>query len=133
MFTFWKLYRLISFTYLLVFIFNRAGREYGVGIFKKARLVFRILRNYKKYNPLSTWQQHLLLVEEILRVPKSLKGDVVECGCFDGSTTVTLSIACGLTNRRLFVCDSFEGIPLPKDEEQFTVHCDTSDYYFWED
>jgi O-methyltransferase len=127
-----RLYNVFSLSYCIVFIVNGAGKEYGIGPVKKLFLAVKILRNYRKYNPLSTWQQHLLLFEEILSIPRSVKGDVVECGCFDGSTTIPLSIACGLTNRRLFVCDSFEGIPVPKDDEKFTIHGASVDYYIWE-
>jgi len=128
-----KLFRVLSFLYCLVFAANHSGSEYGIGPLKKLWLAIRILRNHKKYNPLSTWQQHLLLVEEILSVPKSVAGDVVECGCFDGSTTVSLSIACAMTNRRLFVCDSFEGIPSPRDDEKYVIHGESDDYYIWEE
>ncbi len=128
-----RLYRLYSFSYCILFILNRAGREYGIGPVKKLLLTIKVLRNHRKYNPLSTWQQHLLLVEEILSVPKSVKGDVVECGCFDGSTTVSMSLACAMTNRRLFVCDSFEGIPEPKADEKFVIHGASVDYYIWEE
>ncbi len=128
----YKLYRIFSFTQCFMFIASGAGREYGIGPIKRLLITIKILREHKKYNPLSTFQQHLLLIEEILSVPKSVKGDVVECGCFDGSTTVSMSIACAMTNRRLLVCDSFEGIPAPKDEEKYTIHCASTDYYFWE-
>ncbi|MDH3582998.1 MAG: TylF/MycF family methyltransferase, partial [Phycisphaerae bacterium] len=46
-----------------------------------------------------------------LSIPRSMEGDVVECGCFKGSSTSSLSLACALTGRRLLVCDSFEGLP----------------------
>jgi O-methyltransferase len=128
-----KLFRIFSYLYCLIFIINNSGREYGIGHFKKLRVVIRVLRSYQKYNPLSTWQQHLLLVEEIFNIPKSLEGDIVECGCFDGSSTIPLSIACGMTNRRLFVCDSFEGIPAPQEDEQYTIHMAAINYYKWEE
>ncbi len=127
------LFRMFSFAYCFIFIINSAGRQYGVGPLKKLSLTIRVLRNHKKFNPLSTWQQHLLLVEEILSIPRSVRGDIVECGCFDGSSTVSLSIACGLTGRRLFVCDSFEGIPPPRDDEKITIHGASVDYYIWEE
>jgi len=127
------LYGFFSYSYCLIFIANKAGKEYGISHLKKLILAIRIIRNHKKLNSLTTWQQHLLLVEEILRVPKSLKGDIVECGCYNGASTVNLSIACALTNRQLIVCDSFEGLPNPRDDEKYAIHSDSIDYYVWEE
>ena len=81
---------------------------------------------------LSGWQQHLLLVEEILSIPKELQGVVVECGCYDGSSTANLSLACALTNRHLIVCDSFEGLPSVIEDEKYAIHGKSTDYYKWE-
>lgn len=121
---------------ILRFAANRVGVEYGVGPLKKLRLARGIMRNNSRVKSLSSWQQHLVLVEEILRVPRSVKGDVVECGCFNGATTVNLSLACALTERRLFVCDSFEGLPPPEPGEEYDINADTARYrryYRWEE
>lgn len=40
-----------------------------------------------------------------------IDGPIVECGCAQGGSTAKLSILAKETNRRLFVCDSFEGMP----------------------
>jgi hypothetical protein len=127
------LYGFFSYSYCLIFIANKAGKEYGISHLKKLKIATRIIRNHNKSNALTTWQQHLLLVEEILRVPKSLKGDIVECGCYDGASTVNLSLACALTNRRLIVCDSFEGLPSPRDDEKYAIHSHSDNYYIWEE
>lgn len=115
------------------FVATKVGREYGITRLQKLKLARRIIKNHRKTKSLTTWQQHLLLVEEIFRVPKSLKGDIVECGCYSGASTVNLSLACALTNRRLIVCDSFEGLPTPKDDEKYEVRPHSIDYYVWEE
>lgn len=115
------------------FIGNAAGKEYGVGHLQKMRLTAKVIRNRRRLRTLSSWQQHILLIEEILRVPKSLRGDVVECGCFDGSSTVSLSLACALTHRWLIVCDSFEGLPTVKEEEKYDIQANSREYYAWEE
>ena len=114
------------------FVANDAGRVSGVSRFQKLRLAFRILNNYFRVRSLSTPAQHFLLAEEILRIPKTLKGEVVECGCYNGSSTISLSLACALTDRRLVVCDSFEGLPEPENEERSEIHAESKDYYVWE-
>ena len=130
-----RLYSLPSNLYLILkFIANNIGREYGINHLQKLRLARRIIKNNEKIKSLTSWQQHVLLVEEIFRLPKSLKGDVVECGCYEGASSVNLSLACALTNRRLIVCDSFEGLPKPKDDEKYEINAGSSaDYYIWEE
>ncbi|MFZ0817544.1 MAG: TylF/MycF/NovP-related O-methyltransferase, partial [Candidatus Sulfotelmatobacter sp.] len=44
-----------------------------------------------------------------LRVP----GTIVECGTYQGASAIAISLACALTGRRLYVFDSFEGLPEP--------------------
>lgn len=123
-----------DFYVLLKFVANSAGREYGITHLQKTNLARRIIQNNKRIKSFSTWQQHLVLVEEILRVPKPLEGDVVECGCYGGASTANLSLACALTNRRLIVCDSFEGLPKPKDSEKYEINAGSiDDYYIWEE
>ncbi len=82
---------------------------------------------------LTTLQQQLVLVTEILSLPEGLRGDVVECGCYDAGSSVGLSLACSLTGRRLFICDSFEGLPEPEEEEVYEIHSDSPQFYVWEE
>ncbi len=43
------------------------------------------------------------------------EGPIVECGCFRGGSTAKLSLLAERTGRRLYVCDSFSGLPEAKD------------------
>ncbi len=97
--------------YAQFFLRSECGREYGAGLTEKLRLVRRIRRNVRRIASATGWLEHLLLVGRVLSLPRELKGDVIECGCFKGSSTSSLSLACRLTGRALIVCDSFEGLP----------------------
>jgi len=89
-----KLIKTINYIYLFgKFVFNQTGKEYGISRGQKLQLAKKIIKNKEKVNSLSDPIQHLLLAEEIFRVPKSLKGDIVECGCYDGASTISLSLA----------------------------------------
>ncbi len=121
--------RLVS-ALLIRFVLSSSGREFGVSRFQKLRMAFRVMRNNWKLMPLSTTRQHLIMMEQILKLPKSAPGDVVECGCYNGASTANLSMACSATKRRLFVCDSFEGLPAPRDEEQIAI-VNQSSYKKW--
>jgi O-methyltransferase len=50
-----------------------------------------------------------------LRVPSRVTGCVVEAGCFKGSSTAKFSLGALAAGRKLFVFDSFEGIPAHKE------------------
>lgn len=50
-----------------------------------------------------------------------IDGPIVECGCGQGGSTAKLSILAKETNRKLFVCDSFKGMPpLPNGMKELT-------------
>lgn len=128
-----KIFRFFSsLLWLVEFVMNHNGREYGITKTDKLKLSIRIIQNTKKVKSLSTWRQHLVLVDEIFNIPKSLVGAIVECGCYNGASTVNLSLACALTGRELIVCDSFEGLPEPRREEKYDIHAFSTDYYVWE-
>ena len=48
-------------------------------------------------------------------------GPIVECGCFKGGSAAKLSILAEKTSRKLYVCDSFQGLPDPDDKSE--LHC----------
>lgn len=114
-------------------VLGRSGRDHGVGRLAKQRLVSRLFRRFGGIVSLTTVQQQLVLVMDILRIPPSIAGDVVECGCYQGGSTIALSLACGLVGRRLFVCDTFSGLPKPREEEAVDVHPKRGTYYQWEE
>ncbi|MGA2159121.1 MAG: TylF/MycF/NovP-related O-methyltransferase [Dehalococcoidia bacterium] len=47
----------------------------------------------------------------ILKLSPTVEGDIVECGAYNGGGTCKLSFIAKITNRKLIVCDSFEGLP----------------------
>lgn len=48
-------------------------------------------------------------------------GPIVECGCFAGGSSAKLSILAKLTGRKLYVCDSFEGLPAADNTGDFNL------------
>jgi O-methyltransferase len=65
-----------------------------------------------------THAEAVAIVTEILRVPASTPGVVLEAGCFKGGSTAKLSLATRLVGRKLLVYDSFEGLPDVKEIEK---------------
>src|SRR6266567_2092263 len=42
----------------------------------------------------------------------TIEGDLVECGCYLGGSSAKLSLVAAALGRRLWVCDSFQGLPV---------------------
>ena len=116
----------------LKFVLGAAGRGSGVGRSAKLRLLLQLLRNRAKVPSLTSLQQQLVLVRDIVGMPPAVPGAVVECGCYAGGSTIALSLACGLVHRKLFVCDSFTGLPAPRGDESLDVHPLFGTYYQWQ-
>jgi O-methyltransferase len=125
--------RLAALPSLLVFLLDAdVGREYGVGPAKKLRLIVRFARNARLVHTLSRVREHVELAGAILRIPRQVEGDIVECGCYLGGSSVNLSHACALAGRRLVICDSFEGLPEPSayDRAHINLHSGLTDEYY---
>lgn len=84
---FGKIYQLINESLVILrFSINSAGKHYGIGFFRKLQIARKFRRNVKMVKTLSSWQQHLIIAEEILNIDPKVPGDVVECGCFNGGS-----------------------------------------------
>lgn len=58
----------------------------------------------------------LLLAEALLTLPAP--GPVMELGCFKGGMSAKLSRVAEATGRKLYLCDSFEGLPAPQEHDR---------------
>lgn len=104
--------------FLSSFLSREVGKEYSVGLTDKIQLLVKIWRNTRRIPGETSWREHILMAENILRIPVSTEGVVVECGCFKGASSASLSLACSLANRRLVIFDSFQGLPEPSDADK---------------
>lgn len=93
------------------FINGSYGSQYGITKKDKENLIKQIYDQRDHVQYATPAVNHVVLVREVLSIPKETKGAVIECGAFKGSTSVSLSLACRMTGRKLLVCDSFEGLP----------------------
>jgi O-methyltransferase len=62
-----------------------------------------------------------VLVAAILDIPSSVNGCIVEAGCFKGGSTAKLSLAAKLAKRKLYVFDSFAGLPQNREDHDRTI------------
>lgn len=80
----------------------------------KSVLLIRIVRNRLRVTSATGFVEQLAMISALLRLPASVEGSVVECGCYLGGSTTNLSLAAKLVGRKLYVFDSFRGLPEPK-------------------
>ena len=123
--TFYKIYtkiiKIIAIPSCLAYFFKKdVGRDYGVGFITKLKVILRFRKNSKSITSATSWREHLFIAAEILKIPSSVKGDVIECGCYKGGSSANLSLICDIVGRKLVLCDSFEGLPAL--EEPDRVH-----------
>ncbi len=97
------------------------GKDYGISFFKKLILMFKMIRSHNKITTASKFLEHITMVTNILKTPKSIEGCIVECGCYKGGSTSILSLAAGLCNRQLEIFDSFAGLPEPSEYDKMHI------------
>lgn len=85
-------------------------------------LLKRFARIQKKITCGHSPFQFVLMAEYILDLDVS--GPIVECGCYKGGSTAKLALLAKHTQRKLYVFDSFQGLPEPKDEKEAYVKQD---------
>lgn len=109
--------------------FIREGRSESDRSFRKF-----MIRRFKQIqenvdSPHSPFQ-HVLIAKHLFDL--DVEGPIVECGAFKGSSTAQLSIIAEKTGRRLYVYDSFEGLPEPilPGENVLSIHNSHLTYTF---
>lgn len=124
--TFYHLYKnileLAAVPVLFAYFFRpEVGKEYHIGFRDKIRLLHSFRRTTTHVETASSWQEHAYMAAKILQIPASQKGDIIECGSYKGGSTANLSLVCALTDRKLYVYDSFEGLPEPRADDAVHV------------
>ncbi|MHA1267687.1 MAG: TylF/MycF/NovP-related O-methyltransferase [Candidatus Helarchaeota archaeon] len=82
-------------------------------IYKKFNKTNPMRINKKDYKCIQSSPQELLYIARTLYILHSygIKGDVIECGCFKGFSACCLSWVCDFLGKKLYVADSFQGLP----------------------
>jgi len=117
---FWKKFVMVlSIPIILSEYFAPAtGSDYSAGFFTKLKLAYRMASNRRKISTASHFLEHLIMATQILKVPRTVQGCVVECGSYKGGSAANLSLVCALCERRLEVFDSFQGLPAPSNTDK---------------
>ena len=84
---------------------------YRISLLKKYRLGLTMFLNKLRIPTGTSYKAHLAMALKILETPPDVPGDIVECGTWKGGSAANLSLICKLTDRKLKIFDSFEGLP----------------------
>ncbi|MHB1033409.1 MAG: class I SAM-dependent methyltransferase [Pirellulales bacterium] len=101
------------------FVEGEFGEEYGVTKRDRRRLVSSFHRNCRNIDSAARPEIHTVLAMDLLSLPRHISGDVIECGAAKGATAASLSLLCRITERRLLICDSFEGLKVQRNIRKF--------------
>ena len=94
------------------FIFNpKIGNKYDLTTHDKKNIVKRLKYAVSKIDSATDINIHYTLIKKILELSPKKKSYIVECGVYKGATSIALSIGAKITNRKLILYDSFEGLP----------------------
>lgn len=118
-----KIHYVLTVPISILFILNSTTIHpaYKMSWFRKYSLGFRMFFNKLRVQTGTSYKGHLAMAMKILETPPEVLGDIVECGTWKGGSAVNLSLICKITNRKLKIFDSFEGLPegLPVDRQGF--------------
>lgn len=95
----------------------RVRGEYNMPYRKRIWLGVRFWYNHSRVTSGTSWRAHLVMAMKMLELPRDMPGDIVECGCWQGGSTVNPSLICAVTGRKLRVFDSLEGLPPPEEDD----------------
>ena len=98
------------------FIYSDIGKKYNLSNQDKSKIVRRIQNALGKLNSATSIDVQLEIGKKILELDVNKVNYIVECGCFQGASSVALSIFAKIVDRKLIIYDSFQGLPIDEDK-----------------
>lgn len=121
-----KLYNPIIFD----FIFSPIGKKYGLTKKKRIILLKKFIKIIENIDSGTSLETHITLAKYLLSLPKSKNEFVVECGCFKGASSCSISLVCKIIKKKLIIYDSFDGLPfVSKNNKTFYPHLKVTERY----
>jgi O-methyltransferase len=115
-----KLYYVLTVPLAIFFILssNSIHPDYRMSAFRKLSLGLKMFLNKFRIPTGTSYKAHLAMALKILETPPDIEGVVIECGTWQGGSSANLSLVCKLTNRKLIIFDSFQGLPETPDADR---------------
>ncbi|MCW3076488.1 MAG: hypothetical protein JWO32_1097 [Bacteroidetes bacterium] len=107
------------FHFIEIFIFSywifntkKIKSSENFNAFWRFRTGYKFYKNTQKITSGTSYKEHLAMALKIIEGHlDNIEGDIVECGCWKGSSSSNLSIIAKLLGKKLIIYDSFEGLP----------------------
>jgi O-methyltransferase len=78
----------------------------------RLRTGYKFYKNTRRISSGTHYKEHLAMALKIIEAHlNGVPGDIVECGCWKGSSSSNLSIIAKQLGRKLIIYDSFAGLP----------------------
>ena len=81
------------------FINMPVGKNFGVSKKDRVNILKKIIKIINNIESATSLESQVILAKCLLSLPKNKKGYVVECGCFKGASSATLSLICKFIGR----------------------------------
>jgi O-methyltransferase len=95
---------------------------------RSLRLAFQMIWNSCRIPTGTSYRAHLAMALKLLEMSPEQTGVVVECGTWKGGSAVNLSLICRIVDRKLIICDSFQGLPEGEEADREARHYRQGDY-----
>ncbi len=102
---------------ILDFLYDNSPNKNNLTLREKKSLINKLLLSFKHVKSATSFESNLAILRYGLKnIDPTSNGCIVECGCFKGASSITLSILAKITNKKLYIYDSFEGLPQIKND-----------------
>lgn len=110
-----KFFKVISINFYNPIIYDFVHKPYGLKYKLNAQdrlnLVRKFIKIINNVKSATSLEVHLTIAKYLLSLPKSKNTVIVECGCYKGASSCSISIICKIIGKKLIIYDSFEGLP----------------------
>jgi O-methyltransferase len=118
----------VPMSIVLILGSKRIHGAYRLTWTRRFKLGMRMFRNTLLLPSGSSYKAHLAMALKLLELPPEIRGDVVECGCWKGTSSANLSLICWIVGRKLLIFDSFQGLPAGSAEDREARNYEEGDY-----
>lgn len=97
---------------ILEFLFTDFSSKYNLTLKRKKDILKKIFLSFENVKSATSLEANIILLKYgLINLDLKTDGCIVECGCFKGASSITLSILAKITNKQLYIYDSFDGLP----------------------
>ncbi len=97
---------------ILDFLFTDFSQKNKLSLKRKKNILKKIFLSFENVKSATSLEANIILLKYgLINLDPITNGCIVECGCFKGASSITLSILAKITNKQLLIYDSFEGLP----------------------